>query len=117
MKPNPLNPLNPLGLEWHQHPSLTLQLLNLSKTRDALREKNLYEQDGMRPETPESEPDAGVHARTPEGDHNDLGCPMMGAKGTGFGRNVPIGKTVVDKKRLLTPDPREISRRLMARDE
>ena len=41
---------------------------------------------------------------------------MMGAKGTGFGRNVPIEKTTVDRKRLLDPDPRDISEQLMARD-
>ena len=29
-------------------------------------------------------------ARTADGTYNDLGCPMMGSKGTGFGRNVPI---------------------------
>ena len=118
MKPNPLNPLNPLGLEWYQHPSLTLQLANLAKAREDLRDENLHEQDGMRPdEAPAGEAEQGARARTPEGSHNDLGCPMMGARGTGFGRNVPIEKTVVDKARLLEPDPREISRRLMARDE
>jgi hypothetical protein len=117
MKPNPLNPTNPLGLEWYQHPSLTLQLLNLSKARDDLRDKNLFEGEGMRPEVEEGEaPAEAIRARTPEGDHNDLGCPMMGAKGTGFGRNVPIEKTIVDRKNLLNPDPREISRKLMARD-
>ena len=41
----------------------------------------------------------------------------MGAKGTGFGRNLPIEKTIIDRKRLLEPDPRVISRRLMARDD
>ncbi len=118
MKPNPLNPLNPLGLEWYQHPSLTLQLANLSKARDDLRDKNLFEHDDLSTvEAPEEDREQGERARTPDGTYNDLGCPMMGAKGTAFGRNVPIEKTVVDKARLLKPDPREISRRLMARDE
>ncbi|GAB3861809.1 peroxidase family protein [Nocardioides maradonensis] len=116
MKPT-LDPTNPLGLEWYQHPSLALQLANLSKARDDLREKNLFEGEGMRPEGDMGEPTPEVErARTPEGTWNDLGCPMMGARGTGFGRNVPIEKTVVDRKNLLNPDPREISRRLMARD-
>ncbi|TSD94421.1 peroxidase [Skermania sp. ID1734] len=104
-------------MQWYEHPSLVLQLANLSKLRVDLREKNLFEGEGIRPDepihplTPEAE-----RARTPDGDWNDLSCPMMGARGTGFGRNVPIEQTIVDKKRLLTPDPREISRKLMARD-
>src|SRR5689334_12536201 len=107
---------NPLNLQWYEHPSLLLQLAALSKARDDLREKNLFEQDGMRPDDPVGDPPAGVErARTADGTYNDLGCPHMGAKGSGFGRNVPIEKTVIDRKRLLTPDPREISRTLMAR--
>jgi hypothetical protein len=108
---------NPLNLQWYQHPSLLLQLNALTNERNDLREKNLFEGEGMRPEGDMGEPTPEVErARTPEGTWNDLGCPHMGAKGTGFGRNVPIEKTIVDRKRLLTPDPREISRKLMARD-
>ncbi len=108
---------NPLNLQGYQHPSLLLQLNALSNERDDLREKNLFEGEGIRPEGDMGEPTPEVErARTPEGTWNDLGCPHMGAKGTGFGRNVPIEKTIVDRKRLLTPDPREISRKLMARD-
>lgn len=112
-----MDPLNPLNLEWYQHPSLVLQLRALAKERKDLREKNLFEGEGARPDGDMGEPTPEVErARTPEGTWNDLGCPMMGAKGTGFGRNVPIEKTVVDRKNLLNPDPREISRKLMARD-
>ncbi len=108
---------NPLNLQWYEHPSLLLQLASLSKARDDLRENNLFEQDGMRPEPPAADPPADVtRARTADGTYNDLGCPMMGAKASGFGRNVPIEKTVIDRKRLLTPDPRVISNTLMARD-
>lgn len=108
---------NPLNLQWYENPSLLLQLAALSKARDDLREQNLYEHEDIRPDLEMGEPTPEVErARTPEGAWNDLGCPMMGAKGTGFGRNVPIEKTVIDRKRLLTPDPREISRKLMARD-
>jgi hypothetical protein len=112
-----VNPLNPLSLQWYENPSLLLQLASLSKARDDLREKNLFEGEGIRPDGDMGEPTPEVErARTPEGTWNDLACPMMGAKGTGFGRNVPIEKTIVDRNRLLTPDPREISRKLMARD-
>src|SRR2546426_769661 len=108
---------NLLHLQWYEHPSLLLQLSSLSAERDALREKNLFES----PDIPAKEelppaPEEAIRARTPDGTYNDVGCPHMGAKGTGFGRNAPIEKTIVDRKRLLTPDPREISRVLMARD-
>jgi len=108
---------NPLNLEWYEHPSLILQLGALSSARDDLREKNLFEHDDIRPDTDLGEaPEEAIRARTPDGQFNDLGCPYMGAKGTGFGRNVPVEKTVIDRKRLLTPDPRVISNTLMARD-
>jgi len=108
---------NPLNLQWYQHPSLLLQLSALSSERDDLRAKNLFEGEGIRPDTDLGEPTPEVEgARTADGTFNDLGCPHMGAKGTGFGRNVPIEKTIVDRKNLLNPDPREISRKLMARD-
>ena len=82
---------NPLNLQWYEHPSLLLQLASLAKARDDLREHNLFEADGMRPEPPSGEPpDEVTRARTADGTWNDLGCPGMGAKGTGFGRNVPI---------------------------
>jgi Animal haem peroxidase len=103
--------------QWYEHPSLVLQVANLAKLRNDLREKNLFEAEGMRPDHPSGEPPAEVlKARTADGTWNDLGCPAMGAKGTGFGRNVPLEKTVPNLKRLLDPDPRVISRELMARD-
>ena len=72
----------------------------------------------MRPKDDLGEPTEEVkRARTPEGKWNDLSDPWMGSKGSGFGRNVPLAKTVTDTKRLLDPDPRVVSRRLMARDE
>ncbi|MCH9730400.1 MAG: peroxidase [Actinomycetia bacterium] len=88
------------------------------KLRVELREKNLFENPDIRPEEDLGKPtDEEERARTPEGTFNDLDEPWMGAKGTGFGRNSPPEKTIVDTKRLLDPDPRVISRRLMARDE
>lgn len=104
--------------QWYEFPSLILQLKALSKTRDDLREHNLFESYGARPSD-----DLGrqnnqvVRARQPDGTWNDLSDPHMGAKGTGFGRNVPLSMTVTDTTRLLDPDPRVISRKLMARDE
>jgi hypothetical protein len=103
--------------QWYEHPSLLLQLASLSKLRNDLRDRNLFEGEDMRPDQPAGEPPESVlKARTPDGTWNDLGCPAMGAKGTGFGRNVPLEMTVPNLKRLLDPDPRVISRELMARD-
>jgi hypothetical protein len=104
--------------QWYEHPSLVMQLKALSSLRDDLRTNNLFEGDGLRPKEDLGEATEEVRrARTPDGIWNDLDDPWMGAKGTGFGRNVPLAKTVTDTKRLLDPDPRVVSRRLMARDE
>src|SRR5260370_34996910 len=40
----------------------------------------------------------------------------MGMAGTRFGRNVPLEYTWPDKDRMMVPNPREISRKLMTRD-
>ena len=104
--------------QWYEHPSLILQLKDLSNLRVELREKNLFEADDIRPKDDLGKAtDEEKRARTSDGTLTEPDEPWMGAKGTGFGRNAPPEKTKVDRKRLLTPDPREISRRLMARDE
>ena len=41
----------------------------------------------------------------------------MGMAGTRFGRNVPLEDTWPDRDKILDPNPREISRRLMTRDK
>ena len=103
--------------EWNEEPSLALQEKALLKIREDLRAKNLYEAEGLRPTEDLGEATEEVkRARTPDGTWNDLSEPWLGAKGTGFGRNVPLSMTIIDRKRLLKPDPRTISRRLMARD-
>ncbi|GJF14353.1 putative peroxidase [Mycolicibacterium cyprinidarum] len=107
-----------MSRQWYEQPSLILQLKSLAKERVDLREKNLFEADDIRPDEDLGKAtDEEQRARTPDGRFNDLDEPWMGARGTGFGRNVPLAKTVTDTKRLLEPDPRVISRRLMARDE
>ncbi|NMN96875.1 peroxidase family protein [Antrihabitans stalactiti] len=104
-------------MQWYEFPSVVLQLANLSKLRDELREKNLFEAEGIRPKVEAAEPPPeALRARTPDGTWNDLSDPQMGAKGTGFGRNVPLSMTKPDTKRLLDPHPRDISVKLMARD-
>jgi len=103
--------------QWYEHPSLLLQFKELANLRKELREMNLYEGEGIRPETDLGEPsEEAKRARTPDGTFNDLSDPWMGAAGTGFGRNAPASMTITHTKKLLDPDPRLISRKLMARD-
>ncbi len=103
--------------QWYEHPSLIMQIHSLTKLREELREKNLFEGEGIRPKTDLGEPTEEVkRARTPDGTFNDLSDPWMGAAGTGFGRNAPPSMTITHTKKLLDPDPRLISRKLMARD-
>lgn len=103
--------------QWYEYPSLVLQIKELSGLRDDLREHNLFEAPDVRPDKDLGEPsDSAKRARTPDGTFNDLSDPWMGAAGTGFGRNAPLDKTITHTKKLLDPDPRLISRKLMARD-
>jgi hypothetical protein len=103
--------------QWYEHPSLILQVKGLASLRDELREENLFEGEGIRPDTDLGEPsEEAVRGRTPDGTFNDLSDPWMGAAGTGFGRNAPSDMTITHTKKLLDPDPRLISRKLMARD-
>jgi hypothetical protein len=103
--------------QWYEYPSLVLQIKELSGLRNDLREHNLFEAPDVRPDKDLGEPsDSAKRARTPDGTFNDLDDPWMGAAGTGFGRNAPLDKTITRTKKLLDPDPRLISRKLMARD-
>jgi hypothetical protein len=103
--------------QWYEQPSLIMQVHALASVRDKMRETNLFEGEGIRPTTDLGAPsEEAKQGRTPDGTFNDLSDPWMGAAGTGFGRNVPLNMTVTHTKKLLDPDPRLISRKLMARD-
>ncbi|MGN6608259.1 MAG: peroxidase family protein [Jatrophihabitans sp.] len=102
---------------WHQLPWLTLQLGNLALLRKDLREQNLLEPEGIRPEIDLGEvTDERRRARQPDGSFNDLTLPTMGMAGTGFGRNVPMHLTAPTLGRKGDPNPREVSNLLLARD-
>jgi Animal haem peroxidase len=104
---------------WYKLPKL-LGLAELIGIRNTLREKNLYDTSRLPAIDPVQPPpyDAKKLAeRSPDGSWNDLEHPEMGMAGTRFGRNVPIENTWPDRDRILEPSPREISRRLMTRDE
>ena len=99
---------------WHRLP-LPLAILNLDALRTELREKNLYGTP-RRPDLPPVEWKPTVTcSRTNDGSFNDLGDPDMGRAGMRFGRNIPLACAYPDEASLLDPNPREVSRRLLAR--
>src|SRR5258708_3068581 len=56
--------------------------------------------------------------RTIPGSYNNLDDPLAGATGCRFGRNVPLTRVYRDEPaQLLEPNPRLISRRLLAREQ
>jgi hypothetical protein len=109
------------GIPWHKLPT-PLGLLKLAGFRGQLRKKNLHDTSKLAdttklPETMKCPFANYLKARTPDGSYNDLKHPEMGMVGTRFGRNVPLEDAKVDEANLLTPNPRTVSRVLLARDE
>ncbi|WP_426561987.1 peroxidase family protein [Angustibacter sp. McL0619] len=96
-----------------------LGLLVLVGLRNVLRRENLYDTNGAPAQNlPPLEPASPTHRtqRTADGSHNDLDEPRMGMAGARFGRNVPLSAGVAESgDRLMTPNPRVVSRRLMTR--
>ncbi|SFS04990.1 Animal haem peroxidase [Microbacterium sp. cf046] len=108
---------------WHRLP-FVLGLLNLIALREQLRESNLIDTrtPGDPHRSPAATPDTladGVRRfRTADGSYNDLGDPDMGRAGTRFARNVPLADAwPAEAPAIMTPSPREISRKLMRREE
>jgi hypothetical protein len=65
---------------------------------------------------PSSAPEAALSARTADGGWNDLSDPMAGAAKTRFGFNTDPTRTEAETgDRLLTPNPRQVSRVLLTR--
>jgi hypothetical protein len=104
---------------WYDVPTL-FAIPHLIQMRDKMRRNNLH--DTEEPPLPKRDPGdplpPGVEeGRTIDGSYNDLGCPMMGAAGRRFGRNFALEHCHPDVANLLEPNPREVSRSLMTRDE
>jgi hypothetical protein len=103
---------------WYKQP-LPLALGRLVEIRDELRAKNLH--DTEEPPLAKRGHDplpAGIGgARTADGTYNDLHYPAMGSRGCRFGRNFPLEAVHPDSANLMNPNPREVSRRLLARKE
>lgn len=101
-------------LGWHRLPVL-LGIPVLVGLRDRLREQNLYDT-GLTSEVDPPDP-RWTAARSPDGSYNDLAHPTMGARLARFGRNVPLERTFPEApSQMLTPSPREVSRRLLTRE-
>jgi hypothetical protein len=107
---------------WYRRP-LFLGILTLAYMREKLNRNNLvstypkgvlegFQQEGQTP------PDGVQHFRTADGSWNNLRNPKEGAAGTRFSRNVKLEAITPESgSRLLTPNPREISRHLLTRNE
>lgn len=109
------------GRIWHKLPT-PFALLSLLRLRNKLRENNLHDTSQIANKdklpTPVPSPDnQHLVARTADGSFNDLEHPEMGMAGTRFGRNVPLKDAKVDRKNLLEPNPRNISKVLLKRDK
>ena len=88
--------------------------------RSYLRKHNLYDTtDQPSVDAPPVGPrPRDLTVRTIDGTYNDLDRPSMGRAGSRFGRNVPIDQTWPEPDAtILTPSPREVSRRLLTRHE
>ncbi len=105
---------------WYRLPR-PLGLLTLIGVRDVLRRENLFDTTGQPAVNPVQAPafsSSVLSERSADGSWNDLDHPEMGMAGTRFGRNVPIDATRPEPpERLLEPNPREVSRRLMTREQ
>jgi hypothetical protein len=102
---------------WDRFPT-PVALALLKGIRDALRMHNLYDTNDADslPKLEPEPPPRWIVARTVDGTYNDLSSPGMGAAGTRFGRNVPLRHARPERgERLMTPNPRVVSRALLAR--
>lgn len=105
---------------WYHRPQL-LGILTLAYMRDRLNAMNLgssYPEGALTGFQPEGQvpPKGASHFRTADGSWNNLADPKEGAAGTRFLRNVQAAAIRPETgERLLTPNPREISRALFTR--
>jgi hypothetical protein len=106
---------------WYRRP-LGLAVLTLAHMREELNRHNLrdaYPKEELVGFQAGQKPLPGVERyRTADGSWNNLKNPMEGAAGTRFSRNVANSAIRPESgARLMTPDPREVSRRLLTRGD
>ncbi|WP_164478264.1 peroxidase family protein [Mycolicibacterium stellerae] len=106
---------------WYRK-KMVIGVLTLAYMRERLNKHNLsssypkgslvgFQPAGQKP------PPGVTHFRTADGTWNNLADPKEGAAGTRFLRNVEPSAIVTEtQEQLLTPNPREISHRLLTRD-
>ena len=101
---------------WHRLP-FALAIPTLAGIRVNMRWRNLYDTQSQPPtQVPPPPPD--LKQRTADGSWNDLEKPWMGMRGARFGRNFPLQECFAEEgDRLMTPNPRRVSRELLARKE
>ncbi len=106
---------------WYRR-SLTLSILTLAYMRERLNKMNLMNTyppgtlTGFQ-EPGQKAPPGVTHFRTADGSWNNLANPKEGAAGTRFLRNVEIEAIRPETgEKLMTPNPREISRKLLSRE-
>ncbi len=106
------------GTPWHRRPTF-LGLIKLLGFRGVMRKENLHDAQPRLADDPPPPPEGsgGTNVRTASGAYNDLNIPAMGSAGTRFGRNVPLEHGHADDATMLDPNPREVSRRLMTRQQ
>jgi hypothetical protein len=104
-------------IDWYRLPFF-LSVVNLLALQHDLRRRNLFAAAGKDPIAPDRG-DFDVRGfRTADGSYNDLEVPSMGMQYARFGRNVPLKYTYGEQQSdLMTPNPREISNKLLARKE
>ncbi|MEZ4474970.1 MAG: peroxidase family protein [bacterium] len=100
---------------WDKLPTL-VAIPKLVEVRDALREHNLIDT-GASPASPPPGPAPERPVRMADGSFTDVDDPAMGQAQTRFGRNFPLGASYPEEDTLLTPSPRAVSQRLLARQE
>ena len=102
---------------WDRFPT-PVSLALIKGIRDDLREHNLFDTNDAASTRalPPEPPGRYLVARSVDGSYNDLSAPAMGMAETRFGRNVPPAAAVPeDAQRVLDPNPRLVSTRLLAR--
>jgi len=105
---------------WHRLP-VPLGLAILEGIRSKLRLENLYDTSTL-PAVNQPAPEGGgspsTAERSSDGSYNDLDHPSMGMAGARFNRNIPLDRAFPEPQpKILSPNPRVVSRRLMTRNE
>uniref|UniRef100_A0A4E9E5T1 Alpha-dioxygenase 1 n=1 Tax=Gibberella zeae TaxID=5518 RepID=A0A4E9E5T1_GIBZA len=108
-------------IDWHKLPTW-FAVFNLLALRYELREENLHDTspnaDFQGTDKCPMSDSKFVSSRDSDGLYNDLKQPKMGCAGMRFGRNVPrIYTKPPTEQDLLTPNPRVISEKILARPE